>query len=268
MSNSTHCLACGQPLISGATCSECGVDDASFASVRSLPLDPKRNRAANLLVYYLIAILAIAIVSQIAFASARFTNITSIDSLDYLVTSLAIADFALSALLIAIAFQFSTRSLRIAQALLCLAFLPSIWPWLYLLGGVLEMPEKIRALGSPISNALSYGLLASLFPVLGVAGLLLVIRAFIKFAEDLCLPRTRTLLVIAFWLSASEFLTLGLTFALATNNDYMYDYPALVSVWSVLRSVVWLCATVLLLRGAIDLRRRAKRLMPPSWRPA
>ena len=262
MSNSAHCLACGQLLTAGATCSECGVDDASFASVRSLPLDPKRNRAANLLFYYLIAILALAIVSQIAFAFiARFANTNSID---YLWTSFAIADLALSALLIAIAFQFSTRSLRIAQALLCLAFLPSIWPWLYRLGGVLEMPENIRALGSPISDALRYGVLASLFPVLGVVGLLLVIRAFIKFADDLRLPRTRTLLVIAFWLSASELLTLGLTFALTTNNDYIYEYPTLFSVWSVLRSVVWLCATVLLLLGAIDLRRRIKRLMPSS----
>ena len=259
MSNSAHCLACGQPLIVGATCSECGVDDASFASVRSLPLDPKRNRAANLLFYYLIAEIALGGVSQIAFAS-----IASAANIDYLWTGFSIAYLALSALLIAIAFQFPTRSLRIAQVLLCLAFLPSLWPWLYSLGGVLEMPENIRALGNPISDALVYGVLASLLPVLGVVGLLLVIRAFIKFAEDLCLPRTRTFLVIAFWLSASAFLTLGLTFAIATNNGYMYEYPTLFSVWSVLRSVVWLCATVLLLLGAIDLRRRIKRLMPSS----
>ena len=80
------------------------------------------------------------------------------------------------------------------------------------------MPEKIRSLGSPINDALGSGVLASLFPVLGVVGLLLVIRAFIKFADDLRLPRTRTLLVIAFWLSASHLLTLGLTVALITNK--------------------------------------------------
>lgn len=259
MSTPLTCLVCAQPMASGPRCSECGTDDTRFSSVRALQPDPRRDRAVVHLYFYILTVMLLFVSTQVlGMIALRWTGTVSPDGL-YLWRQLSHALMALWLLFIAV--QFSSWPMRIAQGLLAISFLWSVWPWLEDVMGVLAMPERIRSLGPMLTDTLHW--LVGIVAPVHAAALLLLVWAFKRIAEHLQLPRARTLLLVAFWLSVVEVLM-----GMGLRAYQTLEPNAVLPVLSVGLSLTWIGATIVLYRAARQLRQRVRRLTPLASRPS
>ena len=128
MNDQIRCLGCGQQLAAGPTCSECGIDNQSFEMIRTLPRDSRQDRAVLLFFYFAAVSLALFLVNQVV-AIVMF-NSPGISQLGAVFFWWHLSKILIGAWALGIAFHFSTWPMRIAQFLLFVPLLMSIWPWL------------------------------------------------------------------------------------------------------------------------------------------